>query len=82
MIRESQGILGELMVQYVIPLLSSKSRLQVSEIRSPTHAKSSPLMVSGLDSSALIPMEAQLYSVKRKYLHVDTMFNEPGKLCS
>ena len=80
LIRESQGIVGELMVQYVTPVLSSKSRLQVSEIWSPTHAKSWPLMWSGLDSSALIPMEAQLYSVKRKYL--DTMFNEPGELCS
>ena len=72
LIRESQGIVGELMVQYVIPLLSSKLRLQVSEIRSPTHAKSCPLMWFGLDSSAFIPVEAPLYiqckrEIKIKY---------------
>ena len=55
---ESQGIVGELTVQRVTPLPMSISRLQVSEIRSPTHAKSWPLIWFGVVSSVFIAVEA------------------------
>lgn len=55
---ESQGIVGEVIVQRVTAEPRSILRLHVNEIWSPTHAVSFPLMLTGDDSNELIAIEA------------------------